>query len=335
MKRAMSTITKEALREAIEVSEEILQDLETGNTPLSRIVLKALRLALLMNDSIHEKIFQNEANGYPSLDLKDPNVIHMLRLAHGRGRLVRQFDKRGVATGEEAFDIDSIGRLEAMISVYEATASSTDITPDERLLAGILRTDYLSVLESRRAMIYSYATVVNQKVKFSGIAEDIFSRIRNRVDKTIGELMPDAAGKLTSVYENLKSDNPEDWSNAVHSCRRIMKDLADAIFPPTDEERTIKEGEETKPIKLGEDQYINRIIAYIQANSDSEKFQEIVGSHLRFLGDRLDSIVEAAHKGTHSTVGKEEADRYVIYTYLLVGDVLSLSEHPPEPVDQI
>ena len=49
------------------------------------------------------------------------------------------------------------------------------------------------------------------------------------------------------------------------------------------------------------------------------------GSHLRYLGDRLDSVVLAGHKGTHDDiVSREEADRYVVYTYLLVGDILSL-----------
>ena len=64
---------------------------------------------------------------------------------------------------------------------------------------------------------------------------------------------------------------------------------------------------------------------FIQDNSDSERFRDIVGAHLSFIGNRLDSIVEGANKGTHDTiVARNEADRYVVYTYLLVGDVLAL-----------
>ena len=36
----------------------------------------------------------------------------------------------------------------------------------------------------------------------------------------------DTIKKFTSVYSNLLSENDEDWSNAVHSCRRILQDLA-------------------------------------------------------------------------------------------------------------
>jgi hypothetical protein len=80
-------------------------------------------------------------------------------------------------------------------------------------------------------------------------------------------------------------------------------------------------------VKLGKEHFINRIIAFVHDRSESRRFGDIVGSHLTFLGDRLDSIVQAAQKGSHATiVTREEADRYVVYTYLVVGDVLTLLE---------
>jgi hypothetical protein len=129
------------------------------------------------------------------------------------------------------------------------------------------------------------------------------------------------------VYENLRSENSEDWSNAVHSCRRILQDLADAVFPPTDEVRVVKAQGKDREIKLGKEHYVNRILAYVQDSASSGRLQDIVGSHIEFLRDRLTSIVEAANKGTHDTiVCRVEADRYVVFTYLLVGDILSLRE---------
>ncbi|MEL7657285.1 MAG: hypothetical protein AAGU75_15435, partial [Bacillota bacterium] len=86
----------------------------------------------------------------------------------------------------------------------------------------------------------------------------------------------------------------------------------------------IDEKGKKKTIKLGPDNYINRLIAYIETKSSSERFIDIVGSHLRFIGDRLESIFLATQKGSHSLITKEEADRYVVYTYLFLGDILSL-----------
>ena len=180
-------------------------------------------------------------------------------------------------------------------------------------------------LSSRRTFIYQYVLRKHYELKYSGVVDDVFSRIREGVDESIGKLVPEAVKKFTAVYDNLSSENPEDWSNAVHSCRRILQDLADAVFPSQGEDRVIKSKGKEKRIKLGSDNYINRIICFVDDNSESEKFSEIVGSHLGFLGDRLDAVFSAAQKGSHTTIlRREEADRYVIYTYIIVGDILSL-----------
>ena len=64
--------------------------------------------------------------------------------------------------------------------------------------------------------------------------DSIFSQFRKEADEKLETLAPSILGKLTSVYDNLGSENPEDWANAVHSCRRILVDLADALYPPKD-----------------------------------------------------------------------------------------------------
>ena len=128
---------------------------------------------------------------------------------------------------------------------------------------------------------------------------------------------------LAAVYENLQSENPEDWANAVHSCRRILQDLADVLYPARADIEEEINGKK-RIIKLGADNYVNRLIAFLEEKTDSERFEEIVGSHLKFIGDRLDSVFHAAQKGSHAVVTKDEADRYVVYTYLVVGDILRL-----------
>jgi hypothetical protein len=72
------------------------------------------------------------------------------------------------------------------------------------------------------------------------------------VDSVIGQSVPDAVQRLTAAYGNLRSDNPEDWSNAVHSCRRILQDLADVVFPATEEIRVKESNGGRTEIKPGE-----------------------------------------------------------------------------------
>ena len=149
--------------------------------------------------------------------------------------------------------------------------------------------------------------------------------IRQNVDNKIGEIFPQSIEKFTAMYENLTSENSENWSNAVHNCRRLLKDLADNLYPPHDSIKKIIDGKE-KTIKLDEGHYINRLMEFITTKSDSKLFKKIVGSHLDYIGDRLDAIYEASNKGTHEEItSKREAYRIVVYTYLLIGDILTLT----------
>jgi hypothetical protein len=340
--------TTEALREALNLSAEVLRNIELSEIPLTRIALKASRLARLLNDYDTQKIMEFEAGGYPSTPKGIPPDIWRLADIAGRTREVKDKETgevmvfahvQPIAEWEQI--VNTAAKLieaarEPDVSLVSANPSQYIFPPQGHALERqIIRTDASTAatrIAERRSFIYSYALRKHYELKFSGIADDIFSRTRERVDSCIGKYIPEAVQKLSAIHDNLRSENAEDWSNAVHGCRRILQDLADAIFPPQKEDRITKtEKGETLTIKLGKGQYINRLMAFIEEHSSSKRFKQIVGSHLSFIGERLDSIVEAAQKGTHDIiVSPQEADRYVIYTYMVVGDILSLLEDATE-----
>jgi len=335
------TPSAQSLAEALDLSSEILKNLELSELPLRVIALKASRLARLLNDFDYQTIMAYEAGGYPSQKVTTPEVWRLATIAQ------RIFEEKDPSDGEikEYFYLSSVGELEQNLNTTEtslAAARDPDISvssanPNQYVSAGIvnrqerynIRLGAITVakrLESRRNFIYQYVTSKYYELKYSGIANDLFTRYRLSVDPKIGALLPKSIQRFSAVYDNLVSENPEDWANAVHSCRRILQDLADLVFPPTTKTRTICVQGQEKNILLGKDQYVNRIMAFVEDNSKSERFEELIGSHLSYIGDRLDSIFQASQKGSHGSVTKPEADRYVVYTYLLVGDILSLLE---------
>ena len=332
--------SKEALNEALNLSNEIIQNIELNQLSLTNIALKTLRLARLLNDFEIEKILRYEISGYPSGPNGIPSEIFELGILANRGK--KSKDKK---TGKiiDTINTQSIEELELNIRTFQISleaARDPDIsissTNPNQLISPILgnKAERMGIrinlnksikrLSERRSFIHEYALKKYLELKFSSIAEDIFSRIRERVDNKIGEHLPDSIKRFSAIYTNLQSENPEDWSNAVHSCRRILKDLADAIFPPSDPIIKNIDGKD-KEIKLGEDQYINRILTFIEGKSNSNSYKKIVGSNLKFIKDRLNAVLEASHKGTHDTIiSKAEADRYVVYTYMIIGDILTL-----------
>lgn len=331
--------SRQALLEALTLSEEVLKNIELNEMPLANIALKVSRLARLLNDFDSQKIMEYEASGYPmNPDGVAPTVY---RLAVQAGREFQQ-KKEKESPVESYVYIISIEELEQELKSTEAAlaaARDPDISVSSanpyqsvwnpagnKFERDTIRTSAARAqrrLSTRRSFIYSYVLRRHHELRFSGIADDIFSRIRCRADSAIGTKVPDAVEKLTAVYKNLQSENPEDWANAVHSCRRVLQDLANAVYPSRGSVEKEVDGKNAV-IKLGEDNYINRLVAFLEEKSSSERFTQIVGTHLKFIGDRLDSIFRAAQKGSHSIVSRDEADRYVVYTYLVTGDILSL-----------
>lgn len=301
--------------------EEVLQNIELNEIPLDSIILKASRIARLLGDSDNQQILQFEASGYPKTSTGVSSET--MRLADLAGRVSLAKDDISDEFKKTCFT-ESIQEIEATIDSQKAALKACDpkfVVPRNSHARAVKI--YSGRLASRRAFVHKYVVDQLAELKFSGVADNVFSRIRLHVDARIAKLVPDATRKFLAIHDNLASENTEDWSNSVHSCRRILQDLADALFP-AQEVRTLNGGKE---IKLGVENYINRLTCFVEDRSGSERYNEVVGSHLSFLGNRLDALFKAAQKGSHTTIhSREEADRYVVFTYMVVGDILNLVE---------
>jgi hypothetical protein len=84
--------SRQALREAAVLSEEILRNIELNELPLANIALKASRLARLLNDFSLQKVLEYEASGYPSTP--DGLVPDIYKLALLAGREFQQKDSK-------------------------------------------------------------------------------------------------------------------------------------------------------------------------------------------------------------------------------------------------
>jgi len=324
--------SREALAEALSLSEAILANLDLGGVSLAAICLKTARLARLLNDVDMERIFSLDVSGYPR-----PLSSEDARLGRLAGRTVTNeygreaFRVRGVGALEEELELRKVQLGAASDPDYSFSSGSELIVPnppsnrDERIAIVQAAAAAREELDARREFVHAYVRRTNSELKFSTIPADIFSRARERVDGSIGKHLPDSVDKLAAIYNNLLSESSEDWSNAVHGCRRLLVALADALFPPTTETWTVLVEGKEQETKLGAQEYKNRLLAFVGDHSASASSVHLIGSHIGFLVDRLDAICDVANIGSHEVVVKRaDADRYVIYTYLLVADILDL-----------
>ncbi len=319
---------KDRRAEALELSEEILANFEMGDVPTHNIIFKMLRLARLLGDMEAVNWLGCEANGFVRTPDGLPPDDWSSAIRSGRTSLYKEKGELKV----EAFT-ETVSAMEAVVAVSKQRMEVTrdphlSLTGERMALGNSFERQniadkiqqYTERISTVKGTLYKYALAKNYELKFGSITQDIFAKKRDFVDHRLAKACPDAVKMFVSVWDNLQSQNAEDWANAVHSCRRILKAFADAVYPPRTEP-VIVDG---KSVKVGEEQYINRLIQHVASKSTSDSFNSIVGSHLAYIGERLDSIYNSTNKGTHARVSVEEAERYTIYTYLLLGDILSL-----------
>jgi len=304
--------------------------------------MKAVRLARLVGDDDKFLILRNELSGYPSTPKGvAPDIWRLCKLAD-RVKSKEKTDKSGKGTGDvvETAELRSIASIEETaatlklrlsffqpqpITISSANPNQYISTPSRDLHTeakiAISYRDEMSLLAARRGFIYDFVLAKHFELRVSSAAEDIFEGYRRRVDDYLGQLIPDELRRLDSIQANLKSDNPEDWANAAHSCRRLLQAVADALYPASDQPANSIDG---KIIKVGKDNYINRLVMFCEGRMSSGVSFKVLSSDLKYVGERLDAAFSAVQKGSHSEIDLSEAERFVIHIYLLIGDVLDL-----------
>lgn len=76
--------SQRALEVALELSAEILKNIELSELPLARVALKASRLARLLNDFDMQRVMEYEAQGYPTAPDGIPPDVWRLAVLAGR-----------------------------------------------------------------------------------------------------------------------------------------------------------------------------------------------------------------------------------------------------------
>lgn len=75
--------------------------------------------------------------------------------------------------------------------------------------------------------------------------------------------------------------------------------------------------------KLGKNNHINRIWAYLDKSIESSTDKDIAKAHIDFLGNWMKQTNSKNCKGVHDEVNHIEAVQTVFHTYLVLSHILS------------
>jgi hypothetical protein len=160
--------------------------------------------------------------------------------------------------------------------------------------------------------------VVNE-LQYGGVVEYLMEEIRTKTDEGLATLDSKITDETQSLFLNLTSTNPADWSKVGHSCRKVLKLLADKVFPPSDEKYTAKDG---KVLEIDDSHFINRLCAFLDQKSSGDELK-FLKAEIEYLESYLRQTVNYAQMVEHNpSIAKFHANMLAIHTYLISSEIL-------------
>lgn len=301
--------------EALELANELLADIELSRTSPSKHVLKASRVARLLDDTAAQAWLGFELDGVPGT----PDGIAWMTTT---GRWADQDAGEGYWLATAALE----AARDASRSIVEAHSGAVSLSGDYVTIAMRERSQTIGraastanvfdrVLASVESHVYRYASDVHTELTYSQVQADLFEASREAVDATLAGMAGDALQSITSISERLSSGDDTAVSQAMTTCRQLIDAVADHVFPPSDE-----------PYRLGEqelDVKANRTLNRLQAHVHRSGATAGHASRLRrTLADLYDRVSASVHRS--DGVDVHEARYLFLAVYATLGEILTL-----------
>ena len=314
-------------QEALKLIEEALDELEPQKGSICSGIQKLLRAARIVGEenvsTWCEIQLGKQEYIYPLEEYINAFVASLKSKNRKAEKRLNEAEERLNKLGVKANQHFSIHEIEFMLN--ESGGGLAGIGFIEEKYTDLVRTKtgndgkfYKSNLSRRisyvRRAAHDKATTLFNKLAFSETPRTTFDYLREEVDNKLLDLNPELAEKLMAAFKSVSSENPEEWSHALTTCRRLIEGIADELFPPTQE---ITNGR-----KLGQSQYINRLWAFMDTAIESESNRKLAKAHIDLLGSYLENIHKLTNKGVHAALTKLEAVKTVFHTYLMLADIL-------------
>ena len=318
--------------------EKVIDGIEDETITTESALLQCLKIARLLNDEESIIWLQYEYGGYPRNE-EGYVLSNAWNLAYNKGRGFIQDGKQCIfielaseleekilvlqkAVGNfttNGASVDGQYALSAMNRLTEQVHNSTNKIVNSITLAQ-------KRLASLKAQYYEYALKKQIELTFGNIATDIFSKYREKVDNAFSNLSKETLLKLQAIEGNLNTENPELYSQALTTCRRLFESIAVELFNKyfPDYKEKIYVTKSGKEIDVSGDHYKNKLSAVIEILEDKSSTKTLIGSDIVYLLDWISNLIDLQCKGVHSNITREHAERCILQTYMCLGDILNM-----------
>lgn len=333
---------------------ETIVAIETNNFLLSTIIRKCIRISRLRNDYLNlwwlEWEMVNIINKNERLKIFREILSHFPKESYEyfkknfyeewvKEREIVTIDSEGKINSGDSIIAKGVGEIELDYRNFHEIVNDSQ-TPsglhpldlyfvdqsrsNQRIIARTMASSFQAVLERIKQRAHDFLSQSEKQLIYGQLHADIFEQNRQYVDLKLGQLCPEALMKFIEAYQRLKDNTPESRAQATTSCRRLLKSLADQLYPPSNNQIT---GVDGKIRVLDKEKYISRLWQYVFERIGRSASGELLFVQVQDLGNRIDRLYDLTNKGVHDEVSEFEVNQCVIQTYLLIGDLIRISEN--------
>jgi hypothetical protein len=180
-----------------------------------------------------------------------------------------------------------------------------------------------NILARIKDRLWEFLTETEHELTFGEATAETFDRLRSYVDRQLTTISAPALEQFQTAYRRLKDGGDEDRAHALTSCRRVLKTLADQLYPARSEPVA---GSDGKSHVLNDAAFVNRLLQYVSETVGKHENGAVVQATLKDVDVRLSALNDLASKGVHADATTYEVDTCVVQTYLVVADVLRIRE---------
>jgi hypothetical protein len=316
----------------VRLAHELLDDIELSRIGVEQLLLKASRLARIVEADEISAWIRFELSGYPG---DDPVALKYMGITNrwtdrekGMGYWIPLSELSGIIAATEvqmrqlqipnvSVSLSSANPHEWVTGIHGANVNSAtqavnNVVNRLQILANTVST--LNGVRSRvLSVLHDFIAATYYQLAFSNLVESVFANYKQAIDVALIGTAADVVKKIPAVYDRLSAGQPEAISQALTTCRRIIHGFADAFYPPTDKTIIV----DNKEAWLGEKNYLNRINALLDAHCPSASRKQRIRKTLREIHERVSA-------GVHDDVTLDEAKALFVQVYLVLGEVALL-----------
>ena len=329
----------------LQLVRQSLESFEEPGFRVSSLVRNAVHIARLRNDfenlwwlkwelatpRSEEEVRQLLMELVPHFSEEQFNELKRRHsLAFVAERKTREPDAAGNLVEKRSACVLPVQELEAFIEQMRESVEKAVIPPAMALAKNELRakigavcSEYNRVLLRIENRTHEFLSITETQLLYGQANADVFERYRDYVDARLRQVAPDALAKFVSAYQRVGEDDPESRSQALASCRRILKSVADQVYPATNKKVAGLDGKERI---LNDSMYLARLWQFVWEQAKGRATGELLLQMVQECCTRMDRLNELCSKGVHDSVSSSEVDQAVIQTYLVVGDIMRLAD---------